>query len=126
MKVSDVMSKDVADVSPAASCLKAAAKMREASVGLLVVSNDGEVAGIIADRDLVPGCVALGADPCEHTIDEYMNGHPTRVHEWAPYDCRRRSGIEEGRADHERYATTTACPWLRTESGLSESWLSMT
>ncbi len=62
MKVGDVMVHDVVTIRPSASLVEAAKRMREANVGVLPVVEDGEVRGVITDRDLVVRAIARNAD----------------------------------------------------------------
>jgi CBS domain-containing protein len=80
MKVRDVMSMAIEEIAAEATCHEAARRMRECNVGMLVVTREGRlIEGVITDRDLVTRCVALGADPAQHRIGEYMDRHPTTV-----------------------------------------------
>ena len=80
MKVRDVMSMNIEEISSDATCQEAAQKMRGCNVGMLIVTGEGRLLeGVLTDRDLVTRCVALGADPAEHRVDEYMDRHPTTV-----------------------------------------------
>jgi CBS domain-containing protein len=80
MKVRDVMSTRLAEISAAASCQDAAQKMRDEDVGILVVTSGGRVIeGTLTDRDLVTRCVAAGADPAQSHVGDYMERNPTVV-----------------------------------------------
>ena len=63
--VRDVMTPDpvVVDVNDTAS--KAAQEMRDADTGAIVVVKDGQIQGILTDRDIVVRAVAEGRDPRE-------------------------------------------------------------
>ncbi len=80
MKVRDVMSTILEEVSADATCQEAARLMRDHNVGMLTVTSDGRlIEGVLTDRDLVTRCMALGADPAEHRVGEYMDRHPITV-----------------------------------------------
>lgn len=80
MKARDVMSMIIEEISADATCQEAAQRMRDQNVGMLMVTREGRlIEGVLTDRDLVTRCVALGADPAEHRVDEYMDRHPTTV-----------------------------------------------
>jgi CBS domain-containing protein len=67
----DIMSKDVASISPAATVLEAAQAMRQHRVGALPVVDDrNHLMGIVTDRDLVVNAIANGATP-DSTIETY-------------------------------------------------------
>src|SRR5207245_2638851 len=62
MKIRDVMVRDVIAIDPSASLADAAQLMRQANVGILPVVEEGQVCGVITDRDLVVRALAVGAD----------------------------------------------------------------
>ncbi|NBM16544.1 CBS domain-containing protein [Streptomyces sp. GC420] len=56
---------------------RAAQLMRELDVGALPISDQNErLCGIITDRDIVVGCVAMGHDPSKVTCGEMAKGTP--------------------------------------------------
>ncbi|MEV5341826.1 CBS domain-containing protein [Streptomyces sp. NPDC052676] len=56
---------------------RAAQLMRELGVGALPISDQNErLCGILTDRDIVVGCVALGRDPARVTAGEMAQGTP--------------------------------------------------
>ncbi|GHH94319.1 CBS domain-containing protein [Streptomyces capillispiralis] len=56
---------------------RAAQLMRELNVGALPISDENErLCGILTDRDIVVGCVALGHDPSRVTAGEMAKGTP--------------------------------------------------
>lgn len=63
MKVSNVMTRSVRSVRPDDSIHDVAALMGTADVGFLAVIQDGQVVGVITDRDIVLRGVAAGVDP---------------------------------------------------------------
>ena len=49
-------------------------------VGALpICGDDGELKGMITDRDIVVKCVAAGGNPAEHTVGEYAQGRAVVV-----------------------------------------------
>jgi CBS domain-containing protein len=63
---------------PARETLDRAARlMRELNVGALPISDENErLCGILTDRDIVVGCVALGHDPAQVTAGDMAHGTP--------------------------------------------------
>jgi CBS domain-containing protein len=59
MNVREIMSEDVACISPETSVLSAARLMREHNVGALPVCEDERLVGILTDRDIVVRHVAM-------------------------------------------------------------------
>ncbi|MEU6276716.1 CBS domain-containing protein [Streptomyces populi] len=56
---------------------RAAQLMRELNVGALPISDQDErLCGILTDRDIVVGCVAVGRDPAQVTAGEMARGTP--------------------------------------------------
>jgi CBS domain-containing protein len=51
--------------------------MRQLNVGALPISDENErLCGILTDRDIVVGCVALGHDPSRVTAGDLAKGTP--------------------------------------------------
>jgi len=80
MKIRDVMVHDVVAIDPSASLAEAAQLMREANVGILPVVEDGQVCGVITDRDLVVRAIAMGADLASTPVGEFATGDPVVAH----------------------------------------------
>ncbi|MFC8093861.1 CBS domain-containing protein [Streptomyces sp. NPDC057301] len=56
---------------------RAAQLMRELGVGALPISDENErLCGILTDRDIVIGCVAMGHDPSKVTAGDMAQGTP--------------------------------------------------
>jgi CBS domain-containing protein len=56
---------------------RAAQLMRDLNVGALPISDANErLSGIITDRDIVVGCVAMGHDPSRITCGDMAKGTP--------------------------------------------------
>ncbi|MHC5906342.1 CBS domain-containing protein [Streptomyces sp. S6] len=56
---------------------RAAQLMRDLDVGALPISDaDDRLCGILTDRDIVVGCVAMGHDPAEVTAGQMAQGTP--------------------------------------------------
>ncbi|MFC3574249.1 CBS domain-containing protein [Streptomyces yaanensis] len=61
--VREVMTPGVVAVRPDASLVEAAQLMRARDVGDVLVTGDGQVVGVLTDRDIALRAVADGADP---------------------------------------------------------------
>ncbi|MEV5974820.1 CBS domain-containing protein [Streptomyces sp. NPDC051921] len=56
---------------------RAAQMMRNLNVGALPIADENErLCGILTDRDIVVGCVAMGRDPAKITCGEMAKGTP--------------------------------------------------
>ncbi|KUF13858.1 CBS domain-containing protein [Streptomyces silvensis] len=59
---------------------RAAQLMRQLDVGALPISDENErLCGILTDRDIVVGCVAMGHDPAKVTAGDMAKGTPRWV-----------------------------------------------
>lgn len=64
--VGDIMTADVISLSAEHTVRDAARHMREANVGAIVVQKQGDLFGIVTDRDIVVRCLAQGGN-CDTT-----------------------------------------------------------
>lgn len=72
---------------PAHETLDRAAVMRELNVGALPISDENErLCGILTDRDIVVGCVAMGHDPAKVTAGDMAQGTPRWIESDADVD----------------------------------------
>ncbi|MGW8887073.1 CBS domain-containing protein [Streptomyces sp. NPDC055749] len=73
---------------------RAAQMMRDHKVGALPISANGEqdrMVGILTDRDIVVGCVAMGRDPSKVTAGDLAQGTPR----WIDADAGVEAVLEE-------------------------------
>ena len=80
MKVKDVMSLNVESVSPGTNLVAAANRMARLDIGFLAVLN-GDIAGVVTDRDIVVRAIAEAKDPSETTVDEIMTANVETISE---------------------------------------------
>lgn len=74
---SDIMHRGAQWIPAHETLDRAAQLMRELNVGALPISDQNErLCGILTDRDIVVGCVALGHDPAKVTAGEMAQGTP--------------------------------------------------
>ncbi len=76
--VADLMSRPVVTASGAETIAVVGARMSEAQVGSVVVSDGDRVAGILTERDLVR-IAAAGADPTIARVSDWMTVDPDTV-----------------------------------------------
>jgi CBS domain-containing protein len=72
MKVEDIMTTKVESVLPTATLRAVARKMSDLGVGALPVVEDGNLIGIITDRDVSVYAIAMGHDPQSTEVQKVM------------------------------------------------------
>ena len=72
MRVKDVMTRSIEMIGPQAKIDEAAAKMGSLDVGMIPVLDEGEIIGIVTDRDLTVRAMAEGLDPREAPVSKVM------------------------------------------------------
>ncbi|MGH6921252.1 MAG: CBS domain-containing protein [Geminicoccaceae bacterium] len=87
MVVKDLMTSNVAAVGPDVSVAVAARTMRNRGVGCLPVVEQGQVVGLITDRDLVERALAEGLDAHKTAVHSVMSA--------APMSCLASQAVEE-------------------------------
>ena len=72
MRVREIMTQEVATATLDSTVEDVAAMMKEDDTGAIPVLDDGELAGIVTDRDIVIRCIAEGKDPAETTVEDIL------------------------------------------------------
>ncbi len=73
MLVKEIMTPKVESVEPGLSLQDTAGKMRDKNIGSLPVWEDGQMIGMITDRDICCRAVADGRDPTTTTVRDIMS-----------------------------------------------------
>jgi len=73
MKVRDIMTPNPRTAEPDTTLEEIATLMKEEDVGAIPVMEDGRVAGVVTDRDIVLRCIAEGKDPTECAAEDIMS-----------------------------------------------------
>ena len=81
MKVKDIMIDEVRWIHSDKSLKEAAIKMRNSRLGALPVKNDGNLVGMITDRDIVVRAIAMGQDPNLTRVRDVMTPHIVSCYE---------------------------------------------
>ena len=76
MQIKEVMSKDVACITPAVLLKDAARKMKQLDVGSLPVCDSERLVGMLTDRDIVIRATAEGKNPDDTKVSETMSWCP--------------------------------------------------
>lgn len=71
-RISKIMSTPVQTVSPQDSLRSAAQRMQAFNIGALPVCNDGQLLGMLTDRDIVLRAVAQGLGPEQACVSDVM------------------------------------------------------
>lgn len=75
MKLKDIMNQTVIKVHPQESVAVAARLLANHNIGVLpVCGSDGELCGVVTDRDLVIRCMASNRTPENTRVEEVMTG----------------------------------------------------
>jgi CBS domain-containing protein len=77
--VRDVMTANPTTLSMSASVLDAARAMRDADIGDVIVVDNGQVCGIVTDRDLVVRTIAQGREPSKTKLGDICSRDLTTV-----------------------------------------------
>jgi CBS domain-containing protein len=78
-QVKDVMTPTVVTVRPDASLVEAAQLMRAQDIGDVIVARDGELLGVLTDRDIALRAVADGVDPLTVSCQAVCTPDPVTV-----------------------------------------------
>ena len=68
--VRDVMTENLVTLPGSAPLADAARRMKESDIGDVIVMADGDMCGVVTDRDIVVRAIAEGKDPQSATLDE--------------------------------------------------------
>jgi CBS domain-containing protein len=73
-QVQDVMTKNPREVGVDETIESVARIMRDEQVGAVIVTDSGQLRGVVTDRDVVIRAVAEGLDPASETVDTIYSG----------------------------------------------------
>jgi CBS domain-containing protein len=74
MKVKDVMHRGSTSVEPTTLVTEIAKRMRDTDVGAIPVKADGQLVGIVTDRDITCRALANGGNVAKMTAKDVMTG----------------------------------------------------
>lgn len=69
-QVREIMTSAPVSVDPGTSVAEVARRMRDEDIGAVLVTEGGEVRGLVTDRDLVVRVLCEGGDPDRHSVEE--------------------------------------------------------
>ena len=105
--VEEIMTHDPRTVDAGASVTDAAREMREGDIGDVIVVQEGQVNGIVTDRDIVIRAIAEGRDPDSTRVSEVVTSDPIAlapqqsvdeaVQAMREHDVRRLPVVKDGR-----------------------------
>ena len=90
MKVSEIMTKDPDSVTFGTSIGDVAGLMRDLDVGIIPVVKDGELRGVITDRDITIRVTAAGLGPYEASVQDFLSPNVVTISPDAGVDEARR------------------------------------
>ena len=80
MRVQDIMTRQVIGIEPEETVEVAARQLAQYNIGVLpVCDRNGQICGLVTDRDLVTRCMAANRVPGKTTVKEVMTGQVTSV-----------------------------------------------
>src|SRR5215218_5559687 len=78
-EVRELMSSAPETVDVSATLRDAAGLMQGEDIGNVIVTEAGNVAGIVTDRDIAVRCVASGRDPSTTKVSDAMTASPVTI-----------------------------------------------
>ena len=79
MKVREIMTENVIGISPEESVEVAARTLAQYNVGVLPVTRQGRLCGMVTDRDLVTRCIAANRSPANTRVQDVMTSQVVSV-----------------------------------------------
>jgi CBS domain-containing protein len=78
-RIRDVMTPEPTTIHGSAMVVEAARVMREADIGVVIVTDNGAVHGLLTDRDIVVRAIAEGRDPAGTRVADVCSHEITHV-----------------------------------------------
>ncbi|RWX72747.1 MAG: hypothetical protein Metus_1606 [Candidatus Methanosuratincola subterraneus] len=72
-KVKELMTKDVVTINKEKTIVEAAQVIGDKGVGSLVITDNGNIVGVLTERDIITKCVAKGCEPSKTKVSEIMS-----------------------------------------------------
>lgn len=79
MKIKEIMTSDPETVAPGTFIADVAQMMRDSDVGIIPVVNEGQLMGVITDRDITTRVTASGLNPFQVTVQDFISPNPVTV-----------------------------------------------
>lgn len=79
MQVKDIMTEAPETVSPGTFIGDVALMMRDHDIGIVPVVNNGELMGVITDRDITIRVTASGLNPFEVTVQDFLSPNTVTI-----------------------------------------------
>ena len=79
MKVREIMTDNPETVSPGTFVADVARMMRDLDVGIIPVVHEGQLKGVITDRDITIRVTAAGLSPFEVSVQDFLSPNPVTV-----------------------------------------------
>ena len=106
-RIRDAMTSSPETVEPGKPATEAAKLMKKANAGMIPVVQDGQLVGMVTDRDIVLRVIAEGKNPASTTVGEIASAEVVTVapeqdldealHLMAKHQVRRLPVVESGR-----------------------------
>lgn len=79
MKVEDIMTRQIIGIGPNESVEVAARQLAHYNIGVLPVTENGRLCGVVTDRDLVIRCMAANRSPVSTRVRDVMTSQVVSV-----------------------------------------------
>ena len=73
MQVNEVMTKDIVTINSDDTILEACKRYNRYKIGCLLVLREGNMAGIVTERDIIKRSIIMPKDPFEAKVEEIMS-----------------------------------------------------
>lgn len=73
MQLREIMTTEFCCANPSDSLTNVASEMKRHNVGIMPVCQNGNVVGVVTDRDIVIECVASGSNPNDCKVGTFMS-----------------------------------------------------
>lgn len=72
-KIKDLMTKDVITINKEKTVVEAAKIIEDKRIGSLVITDNGNIVGVLTERDIITRCIAKECNPSKTMISEIMS-----------------------------------------------------
>lgn len=86
MKINEIMNKELVTINSDSTIIDACKRLYRHKIGSLLVLDEGELKGIITERDIISRVVILNKDPNTTTVEEIISKDIITINENADFE----------------------------------------